>query len=75
MQFRVVTNGHYFRAQVRTFLFWWDIDGDGYSSWAPYEVAYENTARGFIRKFQERIEQRGLRSGPWRVTRPCKESQ
>lgn len=70
-KFRVVTNGSFFRAQVRTALFFWvDLDHNGYRNWGScYTVSDRWMANNYIQKFKKRDSEFNAQyDGPWKAS-------
>lgn len=67
MKYRIIFNGEVYRAQVKWFLFWLDIDGGGWTRWELCWFAYDVSARSAVRKHQDNCERHKIQRGPWRV--------
>lgn len=65
MKFRIITNGTYYRAQVRTFFIWLDIDFNGYRQREPFLLTDRHSASSNIRKFLERKQESDSERGKW----------
>jgi len=69
MKTRILKSEGFYRAQVKTFLFWRDLTSDGYREQigdGPCCHSY-HTAKHAIRKFLENEERFRKPRGPWSV--------
>lgn len=70
MKFRILSNGNLFRAQVKTFIFWRDLDSNGYRhplGGELYTYSYRVCAAAAIKKFTDRRQSYHESDGPWGV--------
>jgi len=68
MKFRILHNGIYYRAQVRTFLFWRDLNQNGYrTGLSERYLTGESSARANIENFLRNCRSERNQRAPWSV--------